>query len=348
MKNNGILRLLAIFLIFISVFLYNIKNTIEINNKKIIYTEKEQDLIYFWEDIEENLKEKNQEKENQEKETVSHSSNSVVEASTEAIKGKILSQYISPYNAPLSYNGVYLKNNTELEINLKEFIEAKLDFKIKNTQEPQVLILHTHATETFMEKDSEYYTENFSSRTKDNNKNMVKIGSIIAEKLNNAGIKAIHDKTQHDNPQYTGSYSRAASTVNSYLKKYPSIKIVLDLHRDAVSSGEKDKVKLVTEIKGKKAAQVMIVMGSQSGTVKNYPNWKENLKLAVKLQQTIENKFPTLARPLLLMSKSYNQPLCSGSLLIEFGTDVNTLEEASYSAELVGESLITLLQSLKG
>ena len=198
-----------------------------------------------------------------------------------------------------------------------------------------------------MKENSEYYTDDFKSRTTDNSQNMVKIGAIVAEKLNKAGIKTLHDKTQHDYPQYSGSYTRAAKTINSYLKKYPEIKVVLDLHRDAVSSGESDKVKLVTEINGKKAAQVMLVMGSQSGTVKNYPDWKENLKLAVRLQQTFEKKYPTLARPLSLMSKSYNQSLSKGALLIEFGTDVNTLEEATYSAELVGDCLATLLNNLE-
>ena len=175
---------------------------------------------------------------------------------------------------------------------------------------------------------------------------MVSVGKIVAEKLNSAGIKTLHDTTLHDYPSYSKSYSRAASTVKDYLKKYPSIKVVLDLHRDAVTKENGDKVKLLTEINGKKAAQVMLVMGSQSGGITNYPNWEENFKLAVKLQQVMEKKYPTLARPLLLMSKTYNQNLTTGSLLLEFGTDVNTLSEVHYSAELVGESLVELLSAL--
>ena len=271
---------------------------------------------------------------------------SSVEVSASAVKGKVISKYISPYNAPLSYNSAYMKNNTALDIDVKSFVNANLQYKIEKNDSPQVLIMHTHTTESYMDTDAEYYTAEFSSRNTDNSKNMVKIGDIITDKLNTAGIKTLHDTTQHDYPEYTGSYSRAAKTVNSYLKKYPSIKIVLDLHRDSVSSGESDKVKLITEINGKKAAQVMLVMGSQSGSVTNYPNWQENLKLALKIQQILEVKYPTLARPLLLMSKSYNQPLCTGSVLIEFGTDVNTLEEACYSAEMVGDSLVSLFNTL--
>ena len=197
-----------------------------------------------------------------------------------------------------------------------------------------------------MTENTDYYTDAFSSRTRDKAKNMVSIGDIVATKLNAAGIKTLHDATEHDYPKYTGSYTRAAKTINGYLKKYPSIKVVLDLHRDAVSSGESDKVKLVTEINGKKAAQVMLVMGSQSGKTTNFPNWQENLKLAVKLQQTLETKFPTLARPISLTSSNYNESLTTGSLLIEFGTDANTLEEAQYSADMVGQALAELMNAL--
>ena len=273
------------------------------------------------------------------------STNSSSQVSATAVKGKIITKYISPYSAPLSYNKVYMKNSTDLNVNIKNLLEAPLKFKIQKSGSPQVLIMHTHTTETFMETEENFYTENSKSRTTDNNKNMVKIGDIVAERLNNAGINTLHDATKHDYPEYTGSYGRSAKTVNSYLSKYKDIKIVLDLHRDSVSSGS-DKVKLSTEIEGKKAAQVMLVMGSQSGSIKDHPNWQENLKLALKLQQTLEQKYPTLARPLSLMSKKYNQSLTTGSLLIEIGTEANTLEEACYSAELVGEALVTLLNSL--
>ena len=276
----------------------------------------------------------------------SSNKNNSATASTAAVKGKVVTRYISTSTANNSYDDVHIRNYTSAKIDIKELLNKKINFKINKNNDPQVLIMHTHTTECFLENDDKYYTEDFNSRTTNNEKNMAKIGDIIAEKLNDNGIKTLHDKTRHDYPEYTGSYGRAAVTINSYLKKYPSIKIVLDLHRDAVSV-DGGKAKLVTEIGGKKAAQVMLVMGSQTGSIKDYPNWKENLSLAVKLQQTMETKYPTLARPLMLMSKKYNQSLSTGSLLIEFGTDVNTLSEACYSAELVGDSLVSLLNTLK-
>lgn len=339
----------AICLFFIAYFLGNVKG-ISLKTEQITQQEETAPKIESQESTtsshpQEIQEEKPQEKEETQSQTVTAQTESV-ETSAAAIKGKIVTRYISPYTAPLSYENVYLKNSTPLQINLKTLLNQKIKFKIKENKEPQVLIMHTHTTETFLEKEADYYTEDFNSRTIDNSKNMVKIGSIIAEKLNANGIKTLHDKTKHDYPEYTGSYGRSAKTVKSYLKKYPSIKIVLDLHRDSVSEQD-GKAKLVTKINGKKAAQVMLVMGSQSGSVDDYPNWQENLSLAVKLHKTIEENYPTLARPILFRSNKYNQNLTTGSMLIEFGTDVNTLDESCYSAELVGDSLVKLLKTLK-
>ena len=352
MQNKGILRLLTTFLICFSVLFYNAgkiiraEKTTSVNGdffvkeetleKETNKTEKEEEVVYT------------PEKEEEKTEQTSVSQSQAQTVSTSAVKGKIIDKYISPYNAGLSFDKVYIKNSTGLKIGVKELLNSSLSFKITETAEPQVLIMHTHTTETYMAESSEYYTEDFKSRSTDNSKNMARIGDIVAEKLNSVGIATLHDTTQHDYPNYTGSYTRSSKTIYNYLEKDPSIKIVLDLHRDAVTSGESDKVKLTTEIGGKKAAQVMLVMGSQSGTVTNFPNWKENLKLAVKLQQTIEEKFPTLARPIMLNSKNYNESITKGSLLLEFGTDANFLSEAEYSAELVGEALAELLNNLKG
>ena len=341
-KNASVVRLVCVFTVCIALISYNIYSfCCKGRAAKITPLQAPTDGTAYLEE-----EEKTEEIKSEEAETSEQIEESTPASTDGSVKGKVISRYISPYNAGLSYNGVYLKNSTDLTVDIKELLESPLTFKISKDGSPQVLIVHTHTTETYMTEESDYYTEAFSSRTRQSDKNMVSVGKRVAEKLNAAGIKTLHDTTEHDYPNYTGSYSRAAKTINSYLKKYPSIKVVLDLHRDAVSSGESDKVKLVTEIDGKKAAQVMLVMGSQSGSVTNFPNWKENLKLAVRLQQKIEQKYPTLARPLSLMPKNYNESLTTGSLLIEFGTDVNTLAEAHYSAELVGNALAELLSGL--
>ncbi len=261
-------------------------------------------------------------------------------------KGRIINRFISPYTANTAYNNVYLKNNTDLSINIKSLLESDLPYKLDKSGDPQVLILHTHATECFMNEERDYYTDADATRSDDNALNTVALGNIITEKLNAAGIVTLHSDVQHDNPDYNQSYSKAARTICSYLEKYPSIKIVIDLHRDSVSGSDGDKYKLTTEINGKKAAQVMLVMGSQSGNVKNFPNYEQNLKLAVRLQQTVEVMYPTLARALCLNPKNYNESLTTGSILLEVGTEANTLEEVKYSAELMGNALVSLLNTL--
>ncbi|MBR5223148.1 MAG: stage II sporulation protein P [Clostridia bacterium] len=354
-KRWAIIRILTCYLLCFFLILgafYNIiSQKIEVKNDNFLLGFSDNLTVFEATKTEEKPQNETTEtKENSQNITLNSSQNSSVnsvQTSTSSVKGNVIEKYISPYTAPLSYSGVYMKNSSGLSINIKNLLSSKLKFKIEKNSQPQVLIMHTHTTETFLNEDKKTYTENDKARTTDNNKNMVMVGEIIAKKLNEAGIKTLHDKTQHDYPQYTGSYSRSAKTVNSYLSKYKSIKIVLDLHRDSVTVSGNDKAKLVTKINGKKAAQVMLVMGSQSGSIKNHPNWQENLKLALKFQQTMEAKYPTLARPLVLASKNYNQSLCSGSMLIEFGTEMNSLDEAKYSAELVGNSLVSLLNTIK-
>ena len=351
MKSGAVFRFIGVCCVVIVILFYNFFALIDLFSNK-----QEVEILKVVNFSEKPLEEtKNQETKPEETENTktpeitqleTAEETASAEVSAEAIKGKIQTRYISPYNAPISYDKVYMKNNTSLKIDLKNLLEEKINFKIEKNDSPQVLIVHTHATESFFIQNTDYYTEKYNSRSTDNKINMTAIGEVVAQKLNDSGIKTLHDKTQHDYPNYTGSYTRSAQTIKSYLKKYPSIKVVLDLHRDAVTADNSDKVKLVTNINSKNAAQVMLVMGSQSGSVTGFENWQENLKLAVKLQQKLEQKYPTLARPLTLNSKLYNQNLTTGSLLLEFGTDANSLDEALYSAELVGNALAELFQNL--
>ncbi len=345
MKNSsGFLRLvlacvICLAVIFGSVFV--LKDSVAADSNFSLVGGS-QSVITSFEEIPLLASNKDDENESQEK----NQGGELAVKSSGVVKGNIIEKFISPYTAKNSYNNVYLKNNTELSVDIKSLLSSPLGFKIKKSEEPQVLIIHTHTTETFMTEDRDTYTENDVSRTNDEAKNMISIGKIFADTLNAAGIKTVHDTTVHDFPKYSGSYTRAAKTITSNLKKYPSIKIVLDIHRDAISSGDTDKVKLTTKIDGKKAAQVMLVMGSQSGGVENFPGYKENLKLAVRFQQTMEAMYPTLARSLSLTSKNYNESLTSGSMLLEIGTDANTLGEVRYSAELAANALKCLLNTL--
>ena len=236
-----------------------------------------------------------------------------------------------------------LKNMTSLPAaEVAAEIGQPLPFSIEvGSSEPQVLIMHSHTTECYRSAEGLWYDPSESFRTTDNSRNMVAVGAEIASVLNAAGITTLQDTTQHDYPSYNGSYDRSEVTVQNYLDQYPSIKVVLDIHRDAIQRENGAAVAPVTVIDGEKTAQVMIICGADNGSM-GMPNYKQNLRFAAALQDRLETMFPGLARPLLFDYRNYNQQLTTGSLLIEMGGHGNTLSEAKAAGRLVGQALADL------
>lgn len=274
------------------------------------------------------------------------SSDAVQVLSEEYAKGKVITKFLTPYSAGLKSDNIYIKNNTGVDINIKSELSYGVKIKLENTESPEVLIVHTHATESYMSGERDYYTDADIFNTTDATKNVIKIGDIVKNILEQNGISVSHDTTLHDGPAYSGSYSRAEQTIKNALKKYPSIKIVLDIHRDSVTQNSTDRVRPIININGRDAAQVMLVMGSNTGSVSDFDNWKENLRLALLYQQKMEQMYPGLARAMLLASKKYNQHLTTGSMLLEVGTDANTFEQAEYAATLAANALSEGLKEL--
>lgn len=248
-------------------------------------------------------------------------------------------------SAYISTGSGFLKNSTNLSRdNVIQQLQKPLEMVIKDTDEPQVLIMHTHATESYAPYDVDFYDKsNASWRNRDNSKNVVRLGDIITQELNDAGIVTLHDATQHDYPSYNGSYERSADTVKGYLEKYPSIKVVIDVHRDAIQREDGTVIKAVSDINGEKTAQVMIIAGCDDGTM-DMPNWDQNLRFAASLQDSMESAYPGLTRPIFFCYRKYNQDLTQGSLLLEFGSHGNTLEECERTAHDVGKSLAATLK----
>ena len=220
--------------------------------------------------------------------------------------------------------------------------ELAPDFEIELNGEPQILIMHTHATESYEPYERDFYDSSFNSRTTDPTMNMIAVGNEIAEELEAAGIAVIHDTTLHDYPSYNGSYDRSRETVQKYLEEYPSIKIVLDVHRDAIERESGERIAPVAEIDGKNAAQVMIISGCDDGTM-DMPNYMKNFRFAALLQNQLESDWEGLTRPILFDYRKYNQDLTTGSILIEVGGHANSIDQALYSGELIGKSLVNCL-----
>ena len=234
----------------------------------------------------------------------------------------------------------YIKNVTDYtKAEVETELLAPLDFKVKkNSAEPQILIMHTHATESYQNHSQLYYDPEYTCRSTDSSQNMTSVGKIITERLNALGYNTLQDTTLHDYPNYNGSYDRSKATVESYLNRYPSIKVVLDIHRDAIERSDGTRIKPVVIIDGKRYAQVMIISGADNGYL-NMPNFKKNLRFASWLQNSMETLYPGFTRPVLFDYRNYNQQLTTGSLLIEVGGHANTLEEAQNAGLLIANSL---------
>ncbi len=231
--------------------------------------------------------------------------------------------------------GLTMKNETEFSMDLRALLQEGPSIRLAAGQ-PQVLIVHTHGSEAYTPEGSDRYDASDSCRTEDTNYNIVRVGDTLTAALEQAGLNVLHDRTIYDYPSYTGSYARSGAAVLAYLEQYPSIRVVIDLHRDALCSDDVV-YKTMAEIPDAACSQVMLVVGT-NGTGLEHPNWQENLKLAVYLQNAVNDAHPTLMRPIALVNERYNQHLTTGSLIVEVGSSGNTLQEALNAAQLFGEA----------
>ena len=235
-----------------------------------------------------------------------------------------------------SFGVVKVKNVNKTDIDIESILKEKIDLSV-NKDKPSVLIFHTHTTETYQILDRGFYETNFKTRTKDSAQNMLRVGVAICEEIEAMGYKVIHDTEIHD-LSYNGAYDHSRKKVEEYLKKYPTIQIVLDIHRDAIQQSDGTKIKPTATIQGKKAAQIMIISGCQEkgNPIENFPDWRYNLTFAVHLQNKLETMFQGITRPLYFCPRKYNMNLSHCSLLVEVGSDANTLEEAVYTGKCLG------------
>jgi len=239
---------------------------------------------------------------------------------------------------PLPRGVVSLKNETDYEIDVQSLLKEKLKISTKN---PRVLIVHTHASESYTPDKKYYYEETDNYRTDDCNYNMIRVGEELAKVLESNGIDVIHDKTINDRPSYNASYNKTKSVIESHLKKDSDIAFVFDIHRDALGD-EGNAAKFVKNIGGEDCAQVMMVCGTDTNL--DNPHWRENLKLALNIQSCMEGMYPGFMRPVNLRRERFNMHLTTGSLIFEVGANGNTLTEAIASARYLGEGLAEFIK----
>ena len=230
-------------------------------------------------------------------------------------------------------------SGVEVSADPKALLEQPLDWDLTGP-EPTVLIYHSHATESFTPSPGENYAESSPFRTLSEDYNMVSIGTRVAEILEAGGITVIHDRSLHDSPSYNNSYSSSRASMQQYLEEYPSIRLVLDLHRDA-SGDNSNQMTTSATVDGEKSAQLMLVVAAGT-SARPVPHWQENLALGLKLHVQLERIAPGICRYVNLRSSRFNQDLLSGALLVEVGAAGNTHQEALTAAEVLAEGILAL------
>ena len=246
-----------------------------------------------------------------------------------------------------SWRNIHVSRRISLNFDIEQEFNTRPNIDVElNSTAPQVLILHTHTTESFAHGYNGKFPASYNFRSLDESRNIVAIGAVIANILNENGINTVHSRALHDYPVFSGAYARSEITAKYYLEKYPSIEIILDIHRDSIGRSDGTRVRPLANINGRNTAQIMLINGAQYGRTTTMPNYRENLRLGLRIQESMESNFPGLSRPLMFNDLRYNQHLVNGAILVEVGSEVNTFSEAVQAAEFFARSLVPVLESL--
>lgn len=245
---------------------------------------------------------------------------------------------------PTEVPSLEMRNNTDYEIDFTALPPLPEDLELQS-EDPVVLIVHTHTTESYLDPAEDPETSVYRSR--EETEGVMAVGDVMAACLEDRGYSVLHDKTLCDYPEYNGAYNRSRAVIEADLAAYPSICLVIDLHRDAVADQDGSQLRLAANIDGEAVAQVMLVVGTDDGGL-THPNWQTNFSLAAVLQTAIQETSPGMMRPINLRAERFNQDLGPLALLVEVGTSGNTQEEANRAGERFARGLADVFDALQG
>lgn len=243
----------------------------------------------------------------------------------------------------LEKDGLYVANNGKVVLSEDDFLESESFTLEKHQEAPQILIYHSHGTESYTQTEGYTYEESDPYRTLNMDLNITAVGATMAEIFEAAGYGVIHDKTLHDYPDYNSSYTNSGLMLAKYIEEYPSLTLILDVHRDALATETGVPYQLISEDQGGDVAQVMLVVGTNGGSY-DHPNWEENFSLALSIQNRLLI-YGDYVRPITLRTSRFNQHYSTGALLLEVGGHGNTFPQAVAGAELFAHSVVELLES---
>lgn len=189
----------------------------------------------------------------------------------------------------------------------------------------EVAIYHTHNAETYTPLDNK-------SKVQGKNGGIALVGEEVIKTLAENGVRGIQDLTIHDHPDFPTSYIKSKKTANRLLDEHSKLKVLIDLHRDAGIPK-----KQTATVNGQEAAQIMFVIGNGQGIAN--PHWRENYAFARELANQLQNKYPGIVKAVRIKNGCYNQNLSPKAILIEIGSDKNTIEEALIAGRCLGEVL---------
>ncbi len=250
-------------------------------------------------------------------------------ATTEVITSNPIAEN---YNA--QYGSVKIRNQTDYELT-QEMLTPDITIENKN-----IMIFHTHSCESYTSSELYPYTPTGNFRTTDLNFTVTRVGTELTTQLQQYGYNVIHDTSYHDYPSYNGSYTNSLKTVESLLQTNPS-DIIIDLHRDAI--GSRSDYAPTVKIGDEEAAQIMFVIGTNAGGLW-HPNWNQNLKFAIKVQEKAEELYPGLFKPIMLTTSRYNQHTGKYANIIEVGATGNTLEQCLTSMKYLAKVMDEIMK----
>ena len=239
--------------------------------------------------------------------------------------------------APAEAKLVEVNSYCGYEADVSALLQQPLSWQLQKN-EPTVLIVHSHGSESYEKTDK--YEDSSAYRTLNTDYNMISIGAELKRILEAGGVQVIHDTQMHDQPSYSASYGQSRKSIKKYLQEYPSICLVLDLHRDALENKDGKQLAVRAKHDGKTVAQLMLVVGTDVRL--SHPAWPENMSLAVKMHALLEKNFPGICRPISFRSQRFNQDLSPGALLVEVGAAGNTHQEALAAVQVLGQTVLEL------
>ena len=272
---------------------------------------------------------------NSEDEIESNKENTENKVAEAGVKTEVITNNPIKDSSNTQYGNVKIKNETDY--NLTEEMLNPDDITIENKN---IILFHTHSCESYTSSEKYPYTPTGNYRTTDLNYTVTRVGTELETYLKGYNYNVIHNTDYHDYPAYNGSYTRSLKTVENILQTTPS-DIIIDVHRDAI--GSRSDYAPTVKIGDEEAAQLMFVIGTNDGGLW-HPNWNQNLKFAIKIQQKAEEMYPGLFKTMMLTKSRYNQHTGKYASIIEVGATGNTLDQCLLSMKYLAEVMHEVIQ----